>query len=296
MGAEVVADAARRAPHATGVYLFVDARERVVYVGKAIDLARRLASHARPGGHRVRGGLTTVTRVVWDLVADDDEALGRELDLIAVLEPSKNKALRTHDRFRTGRSVDRRAAPPWPYLTVEPTGDAWRLRVTYDASVAGHDAKVHGCVPHLRTGVASPFVNELVAGHSALLRLLWAVTHDAMTVPFPGRITRQAVCADHVTPVEEPDVRPLHDFLGGTSPRLLERVAAVVSSDAVAPMLRPALRRDLAAAARFFELGPARVRRIRRRHGPARGSIAPLALADLLRAEIEVLLEDQRPR
>lgn len=303
----MVADAARCAPHRPGVYLFLDGRDRVAYVGKAVDLARRLASHARPRGHRVRGGLTTVERVVWDELESDAAAQGRELDLIAVLQPSKNKALRAYDRS-LAKPAARKAPPPWPFLVLSPASPAsgdtrlWRLQLCTTSDVTG-SPYVFGCIPHLQTGVASTFVNDLVAGHLGLLRLLWAATNDATRTPYPGRITRGAVCADHTTKIDEHHVRPLRDLLGGTSTRLLDLLAAHVASDAVEPVLRPGLTRDLVSAQRFFEHGPARVRAMRRRHGLPAGPIAPATLAGLLRAEVAALVAGpsgadgyQRPR
>ena len=56
---------ARRAPHTPGVYLMKDAAGLVVYVGKAKDLKKRLASYFVP-----RQRMTPKVAAMMDTVAD----------------------------------------------------------------------------------------------------------------------------------------------------------------------------------------------------------------------------------
>ena len=79
--------------------------------------------------------------------------------------------------------------------------------------------------------------------------------------------------------------RALHAFLSGRSRSLLDTLATAVSGPGLDPYLRPALRRDIDAAAGFFTYGAQAVRRLRLRHS--------LPSVPVSRAEIEELLAQE---
>ncbi|MFA5786983.1 MAG: excinuclease ABC subunit UvrC [Actinomycetota bacterium] len=94
-------------PDAPGCYLFRDASERVVYVGKAASLRKRLANYfGEPGSlHvRTRAMLEAASSVEWVLVRTELEALHLELTLIKEHRPRYNV------RYRDDKS--------YPYLAV----------------------------------------------------------------------------------------------------------------------------------------------------------------------------------
>ena len=69
---------ARRAPHTPGVYLMKDAAGLVVYVGKAKDLKKRLASYFVPRQRmtpKVAAMMDTVVDMEWHEVRSETEAL-----------------------------------------------------------------------------------------------------------------------------------------------------------------------------------------------------------------------------
>ena len=101
---------AEHLPCAPGVYLFKDARGRVLYVGTSTDLRRRVRNYFTAAERRTRiaemvGVAEQVTAVVC---ATPLEARVRELRLIAEHDPRYN---------RRSRSPQRR---PWIKLTAEP--------------------------------------------------------------------------------------------------------------------------------------------------------------------------------
>src|SRR5688500_18935023 len=85
----------RQLPVSPGVYFLCGPGEGVLYVGKARNLRKRLASYrvANPErlSRRIIRLLHRVTRIEWDECRDELAAQCREELLIAVLEPSFNR-------------------------------------------------------------------------------------------------------------------------------------------------------------------------------------------------------------
>ena len=83
-------------PESPGVYRFRDGTGRVIYVGKAKNLRKRLGAYrvANPERfpRRIIRLLHQVTRIEWDECADHSVAGHREELLIAVLQPKFNAA------------------------------------------------------------------------------------------------------------------------------------------------------------------------------------------------------------
>jgi hypothetical protein len=83
--------ATQTAPHAPGVYRFLDATGRVLYVGKAANLRRRLAAHfADRKWKALPPALARVVTVECDVLGSEIEALLREAALIRELRPAVN--------------------------------------------------------------------------------------------------------------------------------------------------------------------------------------------------------------
>jgi hypothetical protein len=95
----------RALPEVPGVYLMCGAAEGVLYVGKARNLRKRLASYrvANPERfpRRIIRLLHQVRRIEWDLCRSEEAACHREELLICVLTPKFNAAGKVWPR-RTG--------------------------------------------------------------------------------------------------------------------------------------------------------------------------------------------------
>src|SRR6476660_9679922 len=81
----------RDAPPSAGVYVLKDADDRALYVGKAVNLRRRLRAHF--AGRRWRALKAEMSRAAgaaWFEVGSEIEALLREAALIAELRPPVN--------------------------------------------------------------------------------------------------------------------------------------------------------------------------------------------------------------
>jgi len=252
----VLRAAAADAPRQAGVYLFLDERNDVLYVGKAGDLRQRLRQHAavRSCESRLHQRYDLVRRVVWEVAVDEEAATWREADLIFALRPpfNANPGLRAADPV--GKDVQ------VPYIVVAEVTTGM-LSFTLEP-VVPRVGRAYGCFPHLGKGLTSRLGIACSDGYTALLRLLWAATGQGSHMP--AAITRSA--PQSFTVAAPSGVRDgLHRFLSGTRARLADELLRAASHRP--EFMQPALRRDKEAALRFFAAGPklVRVRRLRHR-------------------------------
>src|SRR5881227_3394269 len=89
------------APTAPGVYLFRDAHDQVLYVGRARDLRVRLRSYFRSDRQRpaVESALGALERIEWREYGSELEAALEELRLIRELRPPANARAARPDRY-----------------------------------------------------------------------------------------------------------------------------------------------------------------------------------------------------
>ena len=99
-----------------GVYRMLDVRGRVLYVGKARNLKRRVSSYARPHGHteRIRKMISETASMMFLTTRTETEALLLEQNLIKQLKPHYNVLLRDDKSF--------------PYILMAKTGPFAQLR------------------------------------------------------------------------------------------------------------------------------------------------------------------------
>jgi excinuclease ABC subunit C len=91
------ADILKSVPHSPGVYLMLDRKSAILYVGKAKDLQKRLASYARFSGaehNKTTVMLERVDRVETIITRTEKEALILEASLIKQHKPRYNIILR----------------------------------------------------------------------------------------------------------------------------------------------------------------------------------------------------------
>jgi DNA polymerase-3 subunit epsilon len=103
-------------PHAPGVYLFTDDRDRVLYVGTSRDLRTRVRSYFTASETRSRMGemVGLATRVTGIECATPLEAQVRELRLIAEHKPRYNR----RSRFPEKMHFIKLTREPWPRLSL----------------------------------------------------------------------------------------------------------------------------------------------------------------------------------
>ena len=90
-------------PQATGVYIFKNAQEEIVYIGKAISLRQRMRSYFAENAWRERPKLAVMMPKVnsfeWILTSSEKEALLLEANLVRQHMPRYNVALKDDKRY-----------------------------------------------------------------------------------------------------------------------------------------------------------------------------------------------------
>lgn len=112
------AEMLKEIPHAPGVYIMRDAEDRVIYVGKAKDLRKRVASYySQPLGYtrKMDGLLETLERIDIEVVGTELEALLLESQLIRRYRPRFNTVQRNAEQYAYIK-VD--TANRWPTVTM----------------------------------------------------------------------------------------------------------------------------------------------------------------------------------
>jgi len=208
------ADFFRRAPESPGVYLMRDAAETVVYVGKAKNLRKRLASYRVANPERLRRRhlrlLRSVARIELEACADEASALAREAELLLQLRPKFNRA------------------GTWP---AQPRFLAWR---TSDAGL--EMTLTPSALPDWQS--QGPLGAGAFYLRASLLRLLWCAFHPEHGIAelpegwFHNRFPEVAVvpAGNAALPSLETATTLLRNFFAGQSEPLIEWVQRATAS------------------------------------------------------------------
>ena len=106
----------RDVPHRPGVYVIRDRFSKIIYVGKAIDLRRRLSNYFTPSGRtkadiKTRALIDSAADYEWHEVRSDAEAVLFEGKLIKEWRPKYNVSFRDDKRFLLVRVQMKDAIP-----------------------------------------------------------------------------------------------------------------------------------------------------------------------------------------
>lgn len=112
-GHEVIADYVRTLDMSPGVYRMLDSQSRVLYVGKARALKRRVSNYAKPTGHspRIARMIRETASMMFLTTRTETEALLLEQNLIKQLKPKFNVLLRDDKSFPNILVSDTHAFP-----------------------------------------------------------------------------------------------------------------------------------------------------------------------------------------
>ena len=187
----------RELPHKPGVYLFKDRFNRVIYVGKARDLGKRVSQYFHPSRqHRADRKTQALLESIWDLeahtVKSEPESLLLEGKLIKEYRPRYNVSFRDDKKFllvrvnlndpfprfqltRVKKVDGARYFGPFPHSsslrkTLALIRKKFRLRVCRP-EIPGEIDYRH-CLQHVIKNCSAPCVNKITrAGYLAQVKL-----------------------------------------------------------------------------------------------------------------------------
>jgi DNA polymerase III epsilon subunit family exonuclease len=247
------------APRQPGVYLFRDAHEQVLYVGRARDLQARLRSYFRSERQRpaVEAALGALARVEWRITGSELEAALEELRLIRELRPPANARSVRPDRYvylrRRGDSVVCSSQPS----DLGPLRSRRRAHLAARALQGAEWTNVDDALPKLRAKlrrVAADLRFEDAARLRDRIEALEEVTAELVRI---RRLRELAVCL--VAPAADGGRRAFYVAKGQvvcarpyTGPAGLEWEAALAAVRRAEPTLAPEAADDLMTVAAFL--------------------------------------------
>ncbi|WP_344048777.1 excinuclease ABC subunit UvrC [Nocardioides panacihumi] len=231
-------------PTQPGVYRFRDPKNRVIYVGKAVNLRARLSNYFQPIGSlhpRTATMVTTAASVEWTVVNTEVEALQLEFSWIKEFDPRFNVKYRDDKsypwlavtlsdefpRVMVGRGAKRKGT-----RYFGPYSHAWAIRETVDVLLR---------VFPMRSCSNGVFKRSQQVGRPCLLGYI-----DKCSAPCVGNISAE----DHRRIVED-----FCDFIGGQTAGFVRRIEKEMfaASEALEFERAARLRDDLGALQRALE-------------------------------------------
>src|SRR5271157_1497210 len=233
-GRDLIAQFARHAPSAPGVYRMTGAGGEVLYVGKAKNIRKRVANYARPTAYDARIARMVAATVTMEFVTTktETEALLLEANLIKRLRPRFNVLLRDDKSF--------------PYILI--TSDHWAPQILKHRGGRARPGHYYG--PFASVWAVNRTINALQ--RAFLLRACSDPFFESRTRPcLLYQIKRcSAPCTKEI---EFPDysalVREANDFLSGRSKKVKDQLAdEMEKASAALDFERAAIYRDRLAA------------------------------------------------
>ena len=193
-----------------GVYRMLDAQQRVLYVGKARNLKKRVASYAKPSGHspRIARMISETRSMMFLTTATETEALLLEQNLIKQLKPKFNVLLRDDKSF--------------PNILVAKNHDFPQIKKHRGAKKEKGD--YYG--PFASAGAVNRTLNQLQ--RAFLLRDCTDANFETRTRPcLQYQIKRcSAPCVGYISPKDYGElVKDAERFLSGRSTNVQEQLA-----------------------------------------------------------------------
>jgi len=234
VGRGVIADHAKLAPAAPGVYRMIDANGDVLYVGKAKNIRKRIVAYTRPTGYdpRIERMIAATASLEFVSTGTETEALLLEANLIKRLRPRFNVLLRDDKSF--------------PYILI--TADHWAPQILKHRGARKRDGKYYG--PFASVGAVNRTITALQ--RAFLLRSCSDGFFESRTRPCllyqikrcSGPCTREIDFAEYAELVREANA-----FLSGKSGAVKDELAAEMEKASVAlDFERAAIYRDRLAA------------------------------------------------
>jgi DNA polymerase III subunit epsilon len=262
------------APQRPGVYLFRDAHDQVLYVGRARDLRARLRSYFRSDRQRpaVEAALAALARVEWRVLGSELEAGLEELRLIRELRPPANARSTRPDRYlylrRRGDSVVCSAQPS----ELGPLTSRRRAQLAARALQGVEWETLDDALPKLRAKLKRVAADLRFEDAARLRDRIAALEDAAREVRRMEQLRQMAVCV--VAPGERDGTRRAFFVAKGQvvctrpyhGPRGVEWQAGLAEVKRAEPTLAPEAADELRLVATFIRHPPPELEVVRLAH------------------------------
>ena len=203
----------RDVPHKPGVYVMRDRLKRVIYVGKARDLRKRLSHYFTPSRQmradpKTRALIDSIWEFEWHLVRSEAEAVLYEGRLIKDFRPKYNVSFRDDKRFLLVRV---NPSDPWPRFQLT------RLRKDDGARYFGpfaHSGALRATLSAIRKKFGIRSCRPVVPGERDYRHCLDHIIKNC-SAPCIGKIAQE----DYLRRVDE-----ACEFLDGESRQIIGQV------------------------------------------------------------------------
>ena len=243
-----------------------DACGKIIYVGQSHDLRERIGSyryiHPDRSGRKLVRLVHNIADIRWETCTTAEAARVRENSLLREHRPkfnSINKWPRAH-WFATIRSEEE------------------RLHCTFTREEPPDNANIYGA-----------FKSGCLIGYTSLLRLVWAVLNQTISVhAYPRQLIAEKPPKEFTFPLthsaNSSELREqLLRFFTGESFTIVDWFAERLPAADNFPLFdRNLFLTDLEQLRHFFQFGPARNAKLRKKHGLQKNLIGQEALDDLL--------------
>ncbi|MEO1021574.1 MAG: nucleotide excision repair endonuclease [Bacteroidota bacterium] len=222
-------------PHEPGVYTMFDSSDRVLYVGKAKDLQKRVTSYRYTSSRKVQRMIAHVSRISYEICKTETDAILLENLLIRSMRPPFNVANKKPETYY--------------YISTKRSGYDREFRL----SMRPFDdySETFGCFKgHLKTR----------RGLGALLRLLWLYHKPVSSAAYlPSQLLKRITPMRFQLRMEEKCLEETHALLKGTSTDILDRLQHTVQEQQfVDRFTRNYFDQELELLGQFYILGPNR--------------------------------------
>ena len=203
----------RDVPHKPGMYVMRDRLKRVIYVGKARDLRKRLSHYFTPSRQmradpKTRALIDSIWEFEWHIVRSEAEAVLYEGRLIKDFRPKYNVSFRDDKRFLLVRV---NPSDPWPRFQLT------RLRKDDGARYFGpfaHSGALRATLSAIRKKFGIRSCRPVVPGERDYRHCLDHIIKNC-SAPCIGKIAQ----VDYLRRVDE-----ACEFLDGESRQIIEQV------------------------------------------------------------------------
>jgi excinuclease UvrABC nuclease subunit len=271
-------------PQNPGIYIMLSKESEPLYIGKAKCLKNRVKQYAnaKPGTmpERILEMMEITSKIEWRICRTEQEAILLENEYLHAIRPPFNIASTEAEHYLfIGVKKD-----PTKNNFQKNSKKSPLVRINFQLSsrraLLKNEYLVFGCFKHRP---------KIKSGYTALMRLIYACTHENQRFQYPAKISRVSPPWIYSAQIPLQWEEKLHHFLKGKSKSLLHLIFnQLLENEFIPPFMHPSLQEDLETVQTFFRIGPQHNYRMKKKHGLKTQIITHQRMDMLIRSELNV--------